>query len=90
MTLSCSSPVTLNEGDDVTCECRGEGGNPPADVTWYRDAKKIGETKKKNNTLSLSNVDKRASGTYKCEAKSFTLMVQKSTEIIVYCKFKIV
>ncbi|CAB3998864.1 limbic system-associated membrane -like [Paramuricea clavata] len=44
VTLTCSSPVILNKGDDFTCECRGPGGNPPASVTWYKDGKKIDRT----------------------------------------------
>jgi hypothetical protein len=87
VTLSCSSPITVNEGDNVTCVCRGEDGNPPANVTWYdKDGVQIGGTGKEEQTLTLSNVVKTVSGTYKCAAKSHTLTDQKSIEIIVYCK----
>jgi hypothetical protein len=76
----------VNEGDNVTCVCRGKGGNPPANVTWYKDGVQIGGTGKEEQTLTLSNVFKTASGTYKCVAKSHTLTDEKSIEIIVYCK----
>jgi hypothetical protein len=63
------------------------GGNPPANVTWYKDGVQIIETKKENNTLTLSNVNGRASGTYTCVARSHTILTdEKSIEIIVYCK----
>ncbi|CAB3976996.1 B-cell receptor CD22-like [Paramuricea clavata] len=71
VTMSCSSPVTVNEGDNFTCVCRSEGGNPPANVTWYdKDGVQIGGTGKEGQTLTLSNVDGRDSGTYKCVAQS--------------------
>ena len=88
--MNCSSPITaLNEGDNVTCECRGEGGNPPAKVAWYKDGEKIGGTATQSKTLSLSNADRTASGSYKCAAKSYTLMDERFMEIIVYCKYTI-
>ena len=86
VTVNCSSPVTVNEGDNVTCVCREQGGNPPANVTWYKDDVRFGETGKDEETLHLSNVGKTASGTYKCVAQSHTLTDEISIEIIVYCK----
>ncbi|CAB4041646.1 ---NA---, partial [Paramuricea clavata] len=78
VTLSCSSPITVNERDNVTCLCRGKGGNPPANVTWHdKDGVQMGGTGKEEQTLTLSE-------TYKCVAKSHTLTDEKSIEIIVY------
>ena len=85
VTFNCSSPVIVNEGDDVKCQCRGEGGNPPADVTWYKGSNKIG-TGREEQTLTFTSVNKTASGTYKCVAKSHNVTDEKSIEIIVYCK----
>ena len=60
MTLSCSSPITVNEGDNVTCVCTGKGGNPPANVTWYdKVGVQIGGAGKEEQTLTLSNVFKQ-------------------------------
>ena len=70
-TLNCPNTTTLNEGDDFSCLCRGEDGNPPANVTWYKDDKKIGETRKKEQLLTLTNVGDTNSGTYKCLAVSY-------------------
>ncbi|CAB3986177.1 opioid-binding cell adhesion molecule isoform X4 [Paramuricea clavata] len=72
VTFSCSSAVTVNEGDNFTCVCRGEGGNPPADVTWYKDGTQIGGTGKEKKTLTLSDVSRTNRGTYECEARSHT------------------
>ena len=76
----------MNEGDNFTCVCRGEGGNPPADVTWFEDGKQIAGTGKEEQTLTLNNVLKTASGTYKCVAQSHSLTDERSIKIMVYCK----
>ena len=90
MTLSCSSPITVNEGDDVTCVCRGEGGNPPANVTWYKDGVQIGGTGKEEQTLTLSNVNGTDSGTYKCMAEShINATDEKSIELRLNCKYNV-
>ena len=47
----------------------GTDGNPPADVSWYKDNTQI-VTGKEKAILVLSNVDKDDSETYRCEAKS--------------------
>ena len=86
MKFSCSRRVTVNEGDNITCVCSGEGGNPPADISWFKDGAKIGGAGKENQTLTLRNIDKTDSGTYKCVAKSYTFTDEKSIEIVVYCK----
>ena len=71
VTLNCPNTTTLNEGDDFSCICRGEDGSPPANVTWYKDDKKFGEIRKKEQSLTLRNVDDTDSGTYKCLAESY-------------------
>ena len=69
--FSCSHRNGVNEGDDFMCVCRGEGGYPPANVIWYKDGAQISGTRKENQTLTLSNVDRAQNGTYKCEARSY-------------------
>ena len=86
-TLS-SSPITLYEGDNFTCVCRGEGGNPPANVAWYKDGVQIGVTGKEEQTLTLSNVGRTVSGTYKCVATSHTLTDELvEVKVILDCKY---
>jgi hypothetical protein len=89
VTFSCSNPITVNEGDNVTCVCRGEGGNPPANVTWYKDGVQIGGTGKEEQTLTLSNVSRTYSGTYMCVARSNIneFVDEKSIEIRLNCKY---
>jgi hypothetical protein len=90
VTLSCSSPITLNEGDDFKCVCRGKGGNPPANVIWYKDGVQIGATGKEEQTLTVSDVDGTDSGQYKCMAQSHIKATdEKSIEVKVRlnCKY---
>ena len=77
------------EGDYFACECKGTDGNPPADVTWYKDGKKSSDTGKEKAILSLSNVGKDENGTYRCEAKSGIEEAKNETiiDLIVYCKY---
>ncbi|CAB4036755.1 B-cell receptor CD22-like isoform X1, partial [Paramuricea clavata] len=91
VTINCPSPAAVNEGNDFTCVCRGEGGNPPANVTWYKGTKKIGGTGKEEQTLSLKDVNRKTdiSGTYKCVAQShINATDEMSIRVIVYRKFK--
>ena len=89
--IACSSPIIVNEGDDVSCACQGQGGNPPADVTWYKDNRKIGGTGKEEKTLTLTNVtNENDHGSYKCVAQSYPnkkFQDDVIVEVTVYCKY---
>ena len=97
MTINCSNPVTVDEGDDVICECKGEEGNLPDDVIWYdKNNNRIGKKEKGKKILFLRNVKRENSGTYKCKAQSHTLTDEGSLKtdegslkIIVNCKYAI-
>ena len=80
----------MNQSDNFACECEGTDGNPPADVTWYKDNTQIGDTRKGKAILSLCNVDKNDNGTYRCEAKSGTEEAKNeaSIDVILHCKYK--
>ncbi|XP_028399387.1 hemicentin-2-like isoform X1 [Dendronephthya gigantea] len=84
VTLSCSSPIATIEGDNITCICQAKDGNPPANVTWYKDGVQITKSEKNRQILNLNNVDKKDSGIYKCIARSYTLADEKSIEVMVY------
>ena len=90
LTINCSSRITLDEGDDFTCVGRSEGGNPPANVTWYNGGnQQISKASYGENSLTLINVGKQDIGTYKCVAQSYILMDEESIEVIVTlnCKY---
>ena len=87
ISVNGSSPTTIKQGDYFACECKGTDGNPPADVTWYRDNTKI-VTGKENAILRFPNIDSYDSGTYICKAKSRIEETRKTTDcqVIVHCK----
>ena len=88
---TCCSPIIVNEGDNVSCACQGQGGNPPADVTWYKDNHKIGGTGKEEKTLTLTNViHEKDNGNYKCVAQSYPSEMFRDAvivEVLVNCKY---
>ncbi len=86
MTINCSSPITVNEGDDVTCLCKGEGDYP---LMWYtKDGGHISGRTKEEATLTLRNINKTDNGTYTCVAESHNLAKNEtSIKIIVNCKY---
>ena len=91
MTVSCASIITVNQTDNFTCECNGTDGNPPADVTWYKDNRRQNVTGKERAILRLSNVSKDDNGTYRCEAKSHERAKNETTiELYVNCKYKFI
>ena len=78
----------MNQSDHFACKCKGKGGNPPANVTWYKKNTKI-VTRKEEAILALRNIDKDDNGTYRCVAKSGVEEATNETEIklIVNCKY---
>ena len=82
----------MNTSDYFACECKGQGGNPPADVTWYKGNEQNGQQKgftgKEEAILHLPNVTKDDNETYTCEAKSHEEAKSTETiELIVNCKY---
>lgn len=91
VTIDCSRYSRANISDDFSCLCRGRDGNPPAQVTWYKDNTKIGDTGEKSQLLQLRVVDKSKSGKYKCEAKSHEKATNTTfIELTVNCKFVVI
>ncbi|XP_028407294.1 deleted in malignant brain tumors 1 protein-like [Dendronephthya gigantea] len=82
VTINCSSPIIVNIGDSVTCLCEGKNGYPPADVTWYKNDTQIGDTKKKENVLTLNIINTTNGGTYVCVGKSDSLAGRNSIEVL--------
>ena len=84
LTINCSSSITVNAGDDVTCLCEGKSAYPPADVTWYKNGVKIGDPKKKENVLALRSVDRNDNGTYACVVQNHKFKEKSSIQVLFY------
>ena len=90
ISINCSSATILNVSDSFSCECKGEDGNPPGMVTWYKGSQRIisGE---EMATLTIARVDRDDNGLYRCEAKGDEkAKAEKTVQIIVNCKYEIV
>ena len=85
--VNCSQPIIVTEGDNVSCLCGSQGGNPPPTASWSRNGKEIGGYGYLKKTLSLKNVFKDDSGNYTCTVRSHNLGDSKSIGIIIKCKF---
>ncbi|XP_046858257.1 pregnancy-specific beta-1-glycoprotein 6-like isoform X2 [Xenia sp. Carnegie-2017] len=83
--INCSTPLVVSKGDNVSCVCRGEGGNPPAKVTWFDRNNGTGlEFGVKSATLVITGASPNDRGSYRCKAESFNdprFIDEKSIEI---------
>ncbi|XP_012226439.1 nephrin isoform X3 [Linepithema humile] len=43
---------TVQRGQNVELSCRSRGGNPPADIIWYRNGERISSFTRRENTFS--------------------------------------
>ena len=79
----------MNDGDNVTCKCTEQGGNPAANVTWYKDGDQINNTSYEENILILTNVNETHNGIYMCKAQSYNLTDEEAIEVNVRlnCKY---
>ena len=93
ISFSCSNLSIVNEGDNFTCLCKGEGGRPTANVTWYdKNGGQIGKTGKGEQLLTLTNVNATHSGTYTCKAQSHINTTDKNSiemKVRLACKYDI-
>ena len=87
MTIKCSTPIVVNEGKNVICECECVGGDPPANCSWYKNGAKLRKTGKVKSTLNYS-VAREDSGNYSCVGQSHAIARdEKSVKVTVHCKY---
>ena len=89
MSINCPAITKTLEEDRISCLCEEKVGNPPSNLSWYKDGIKVGKTGYKENRLVQNNLRKEDSGTYKCVAQSDRLMDERSFQLSVLCKYKL-
>ncbi|XP_046858276.1 uncharacterized protein LOC124451702 [Xenia sp. Carnegie-2017] len=91
--INCSTPLVVSKGDNVSCVCRGEGGIPPANVTWFdKDNNIIGDVGVVSKTLVITNVTLNGGGNYTCKAQSCNdprFKDEKSIEVTVKATYNV-
>ena len=84
--ITCSQNTKLTEGENFSCWCNAVGVNMVRTASWVKGGHLIGNASSPGTTLTLHNVSKDTAGTYVCRAQLYSLVDERTTEIIVYCK----
>ena len=87
--ITCSQITKLIEGENFFCWCNAVGVNMVPTASWVRGGHLIGNASSPGTRLTLHNVSKDGAGTYVCRAQLHTLTDERTTEIIVHCKWLI-
>ena len=85
--ITCSQNTKLTEGENFFCWCNAVGVNMVPTASWVRGGHLIGNASSPGTRLILHNVSKDGAGTYVCRAQLHTLTDERTTEIIVHCKW---
>ena len=83
---NCSTPLKVNEGDDVVCLCSSKGGNPAPSASWYKNGLVVNGAGDLKNMLSLKNISRNDNENYSCVVKSLDLSHATEVVIQVQCK----
>ena len=83
-----SGDQTVREGRSTTLFCEGTG-KPTPNITLTRVLKdgSDGETLPQRFTYNFPNINRNASGTYRCKAENEYETVSQVFEVIVICKY---
>ena len=83
-----SGDHTALEGSNITLFCEGTG-KPTPNITLTRVLKdgSIGETLPQRLTYYFPNINRNASGTYRCKAENENETVSQAFKVNVICKY---
>ena len=87
----CSKINEKNEGEDLACLCKGQGGNPPPTALWVKDGQVTDGTGYLEKRLSLKNIKKDDGGVYTCRVitASCGLTDEETITLKVKCEYSI-
>lgn len=84
---------TIRLGQTITLVCTADGGNPLAEITWYRNGIKIDSSwttsgRASRNTLKFQARTEDNEARYRCESGNSLSSAPKNAEIVlsVQCK----
>ena len=87
---------TIRLGQTITLVCTAQGGNPLAEIIWYKNGIKVDSSyttsgRASSNTYSFVASTEDNNARYRCESKNDLSPTPLSAEIIlsVQCKYKI-
>ena len=83
---NCSTPLKVDEGDDVVCLCNSKGDKPAPTASWYKNGIVVNGAGYLKNLLFLKNISRNDSATYSCVVKSLDLRNSTQVVIQVQCK----
>ena len=64
--LNSSSPLTVDEGDDVAVSCEATNCNPPCSYSWTFKS----PIEPASRVLTLNNIARGSAGNYTCTARN--------------------
>ena len=85
----CLTNIEKNEGEDLTCLCKGQGGNPPPNASWVKDGHVINGTGYLEKRLSIKNIRKKDAGLYTCRVVTVScgLTDEETITLRVKCEY---
>lgn len=77
---------TIRRGQNIELVCRSRGGNPPAQLIWYRNGEQINmayrtSTRVSENVYSFTAEATDNKATYRCEASNIMSPAPLKTEV---------
>ena len=84
--ITCKQIISINENENFSCLCRAIRSHFSPTATWVKNGIILG-IPSSTAELYLHDINKKSSGTYICRAQLYTLIGEKSVQIMVQCKY---
>ena len=85
--ITCSQRIDLTVGSNFSCWCNAYGVHMVPMASWIKSGQIIADRMRMRQKLSLNSISTDAAGTYVCRAQLYSMVDEKATKIMVYCKY---